>query len=306
MTPSRAALSCILVALTFSMPASAEPTSDERALALTLFARGRTAMNDGDLETACRSFAESQRLDPGGGTLLNLAVCHERQGKTATAWTEYSEALAAARRDGRSDRVELALERKRDLEGRLARLEVVVPAGAAREGLRIVRDGTAIPVEAWGVAVPVDPGEHSVVAFLGDAQVFEAVVNVVASATETVMVTVGPAAAPSAPPPPREERRAPTELAIPRTDRARAWAGWGAVGGGAVLAGVGTIFGVQALSAKRESDDGCIGGRCSSAAVEANDRAKTYADVSTATIVTAAVAVGVGIYLLVTAERAAP
>lgn len=303
MTPWRAALASMLVGLAFAMPALAEPTSDERALALTLFARGREAMNGGDLETACRSFAESQRLDPGGGTLLNLAVCHERQGKTATAWTEYSEALAAARRDGRSDRVDLALERKRDLEGRLSRLEVVVPADVPREGLRIVRDGTAIPVEAWGVGVPVDPGEHSVVAFVADTRVFETVVTVGASATGTV--TVVSSAASSAPPLAREERRAPTDRAIPRADGARMWAGWGAVGGGAVLAGVGTIFGVRALSAKRESDEACIGGRCSSASVEANDRAKSYADVSTATFVTAAVAVGVGVYLLVTGERAA-
>jgi hypothetical protein len=43
-------------------------------LAQTLFEEGRALMLKGDAATACPKFAESQRLEPAGGTLLNLAV----------------------------------------------------------------------------------------------------------------------------------------------------------------------------------------------------------------------------------------
>src|SRR5262245_63276914 len=96
---------CILL---FAPPIRAEAPSDQGALARELFDQGRALLETKDYERACEKFAESQRLDPGGGTLLNLALCHELSGKTASAWTEFDQALRMARADGRSDREEFA------------------------------------------------------------------------------------------------------------------------------------------------------------------------------------------------------
>src|SRR5258708_3181546 len=87
-----------------------EPAS-EGALAEMLYRQGRALIGEGKVSEACPKFAESYRLDAATGTLLNLALCHEIEGKLATAWLEFSRAVALARRDRRHDRVRFAQER---------------------------------------------------------------------------------------------------------------------------------------------------------------------------------------------------
>src|SRR4051812_28534695 len=57
-----------------------------------LFAAGREAAQRGDYRQACDKFAESQRLDPAPGTLINLGDCNEHLGLLASAWRYYREA----------------------------------------------------------------------------------------------------------------------------------------------------------------------------------------------------------------------
>jgi hypothetical protein len=61
-------------------------------------------LTEGRVSDACPKFEESHRLDPSGGTILNLALCHEKEGKLARSWSEFNEASAFARRDYRADR----------------------------------------------------------------------------------------------------------------------------------------------------------------------------------------------------------
>jgi hypothetical protein len=100
--------------------AFAEASGSDRSLAQSLFEQAKQLMVAGKYEEACPKLAESQRLDPGGGTLLNLGLCHERQGKTASAWSDFKEALSVARRDNRSERI-------RDSEEHIAALEAKLP-----------------------------------------------------------------------------------------------------------------------------------------------------------------------------------
>src|SRR5262245_8861552 len=97
----------------------AEAGSDtDRIAAETLFVEGRKLVEEGSVEAGCAKLAESQTLDPAVGTLVNLADCHERLGRLATAWREFREAAALAARKSDARREELAMSRAERIEPR--------------------------------------------------------------------------------------------------------------------------------------------------------------------------------------------
>jgi len=64
---------------------------DQRAaVAEELFDQGRRLSGIGRYAEACAHFANSERLDHGVGTLLNLADCYEKNGQTASAYATAS------------------------------------------------------------------------------------------------------------------------------------------------------------------------------------------------------------------------
>jgi hypothetical protein len=142
----------------------AQASNADRVLAETLFEEGQRLLDESKTDEACAKLEESQRLDPATGTLLNLAYCHELQGKLATAWTEYKEAQTAARQDGRDDRVKFAAEHLAAIEPKMPRLQIEVAQNARVEGLEVKLDGVQIGEAAFGVAAPLDPGVHIIVA----------------------------------------------------------------------------------------------------------------------------------------------
>ena len=76
----------------------------DSAAARALFDEGRRLASQGKYDAACPKFEESQKLDPGMGTLFNLADCVEHLGRTATAWVWFREVGDAANRAGQADR----------------------------------------------------------------------------------------------------------------------------------------------------------------------------------------------------------
>lgn len=132
------------------------------AMAEGLFREGRGAMGEARTSQACQEFSESQRLNPATGTVLNLALCHEMEGKLASAFAEFGDARERARREGRSDVEDVAMEHLANLEPQLSKLHLEIPTGAAVVGLRVERDGTLVPESLWGRDIPIDAGEHTV------------------------------------------------------------------------------------------------------------------------------------------------
>src|SRR6185312_7978700 len=68
-----------------------------------LFRNGKELRAKQDYAHACPKLEESFRLDPATGTLLALAICHERQGRIASAWGEYVDVASRSKLEQRPD-----------------------------------------------------------------------------------------------------------------------------------------------------------------------------------------------------------
>src|SRR5262249_44582016 len=106
-------------------------------------------------------FAASRRLDRGLGTSLNLADCLEKLGRTASAYGVFNETAVDAQRMGdKLGRDVEARSRARALEPRLSKLSIGVSSAHRLDGMEVRRDGQVVAGDLWGMAIPVDPGEH--------------------------------------------------------------------------------------------------------------------------------------------------
>ena len=124
---------------------SAQPSPPDVARAVSLFEQAKAKLAAGEVETACRLFVESYKADAQIGTLLNAALCHERAGKTASAWAEFSSVASLAARAGQAKRAEVARDHSRILEPTLTRVKVDVRDSSP--GLAITIDGAAVLVD---------------------------------------------------------------------------------------------------------------------------------------------------------------
>jgi hypothetical protein len=267
--------------------------------AQALYDEARKLVDAGNLDAACPKFKASYELDPGGGTLLNLADCYEKQGKLALAWSTFKEALVAAQRDGRTERIDFANQHIGKLEGRLAHLSVNLAASARAPGTIIYVDGAALAEQAWGIAMPVDPGKHVVRAEAPGKQPFETSVETAAGADgEHVEIPALKDAAGGTTAVGGEVSEGSASPSKPGSLRT---VGWVLEGVGVVGIGVGSFFGLRAMSRWSDRKDNCVGG-CNEAAKTAGDEASTAATISTIGFGVGLVSIGVGTYLLLSSS----
>ncbi len=290
------------------------PSNGQRAQ--ELFDEARALIKEEKYAEACPKLEQSQALDPGGGTLLNLGICHVKQGRSATAFFELNRALAQAQADKREDRQHTAEKYLSALTPELSRLTVQLPATADARQLVVELDGSALAPATFGVATPVDPGVHRLLARQTGYAEWSTTLTiapsrdrqvVVVPALEPASASASPAApaAPLAPGAPVAGAVAPrpNRVAQPEDHEQRRWLGFASIGVGAVALGAGSYFGLHAYALKHESDqnfDGlhCTEQRCQDAWNDAKSAA-LYSDVA---LGIGLAAVGVGTYLVLTSS----
>jgi hypothetical protein len=286
----------LVLCLGLLSPSAAWAQADAATVAVAekLFEEGRALMEAQRYEEACPRLAESARLDPATGTLLNLAECFERTGRIASAWATYRRAETAARRQGHRARLEFATEGFQRTAKKLAFLTVDV--AERTPGLVVKRDEEIVGAGSFGVAVPVDPGSYVLSATAEGHARWKTEAKV--GAEQRVRVEV-PALAPAG-------VAASAETASPNPGGTQRVLGWVFTGVGAVAVGVGLGFGLVAKSKNDEARrDDCTPVSCSSRGDALIDDADRAATISTVLVAGgAAFAVG-GIVLVLTAPRRA-
>lgn len=243
--------------------AAADPGEADR-----LFREGRRLLDAGRAAEACPMFEKSQELDPGRGTLINLAACYEAVGRLRDALRVFREVEAQSKAARDTARLEAARKRIDGIEARIPRVTIDAPAGVV-----VMVNGEEVEGE-----IIVDPGRIAIVARAEGHEEWATEIDVLAGERETVQVPeleVVPIEAPVEAAPVVVERR---------RERRRVIAGIATAGGGAVMLGASVVIAARAKgdwdAAVREA---CGGDprACTVEGVERTRDARRWGDVAT-------------------------
>ncbi len=260
------------------------------ATAEALFRQGRQAMEAKNYRDACPRFAESQKLDPGAGTLMNLATCEEKLIKLASAWQHWKEAIDALPQG--DDRIAFARSRVVDLEKKLPRLSVTLAHGT-ESGAKIFRDEIELGQVSQGVLLPVDPGPHTVTVKLAGHLPEKTTIAVGEGESKQIEVHAG-AIDPNA---------TETSAGVVVEPRSRTL-GWLVGGLGVAGVGTGVVTGLMLVSKRNAAESACPNKMCASQAdVDAATSGKTLLVANTVGWIVGGVGLGLGAYLVLSAPR---
>jgi hypothetical protein len=281
----------------FSLLAHAQ--TRDPAAADSLFRQAKVDEGRGDYAAACPRFVESQRLDPGPGTLLNEADCEEHLGKPATALAHFMEARDQLKAG--DDRIPYAEKRVAALQPKVPHIVVRLAPDAPKDA-SVARGADVMSPAAYGVPLAVDPGSITFRVTAPGRAVHDETIVVKEGETREVVLAAGlPDVAPvAAATPVLRPVAAPAPLAPPSGGQDRRL--WSYIAGGVGVAGlgVGAVTGILAMGAASTFKSHCPGGACDASGLSAASSGPTYATVSTVGFVVGGLGLATGVVLFVT------
>ncbi|KYF46973.1 preprotein translocase subunit TatA [Sorangium cellulosum] len=289
------------VLCTMSHVASAQ-SNDPKVRAQELFEQGRAAVEARDCVHAIPLFRRSQATYPSRGALLNLAQCEADIGRVASAWQHFRELLGQLTPG--DSRFPITQQRIAELEPRVPKLVVEVAEGVPVAELLL--DQAPLPQASIGGELPVDPGNHTVVARWSDGRQTDVRVFIAERARKVVRLEPPPAT--GAPPPPATAVSTTPQLASPpphdasgspsSVRRSLAFA----IGGvGAAALGGSLITGGLALGTKGELEEECpTPSQCTEHGISLSSRGQTLTTTSTVLGAIGLAGIGAGLVLLLT------
>jgi hypothetical protein len=293
--------------------AQAPAASTDKVTAEALFEEGRRLVAAGSFAEACPKFADSERLDPSPGTLLNLASCYEKLGRSATAWATYREAASAANAAGRTEYLATAQRHAEALAPTLARLTVTVAQPV--EGMQVTRDGVRVDRAEWGTPIPVDTGMHNMQASAPGHKSWVSGVDVPKDGLQVAVSVPALDALATEPAPPVVAPPAPTPMPLPAPAVPERAEGGGTgqrimglvvAGVGVVGLGVGAAFAISAKSQYNTSLSNCEPSNpdaCNGTGVSQRNDARSAGNIASVAVSVGAAALAGGAVIWLTAPH---
>jgi len=259
-----------------------------------LFKQGRAALEAKDYATACPRFQASLKIERAVGTLMSLATCEEATQKLAAARQHWQEAadLAEATHD-RLKRGPICREHFVAIDPRVPRLLLRLAKGVPTDTV-VERDGVALVTVALGVAMPVDPGRHTVDVRAPNHEPRHK--EIILGEGQSQVLELAPGPLRNAPPGDAPKEESPPEPAPGLGPFF--WGGVGVAGAGLV---VGAVLGGVALSNTGDLSSACPGKVCTTPDAQSHyDTAKATALGSDVAFGVAAAGAAVAVYAFVT------
>lgn len=232
--------------------AAKKPDQKTRDAARKAYTEATEAFGKGDFESAAKGYTQANELIPSPQAAYWIAKSLDKAGKSEEAAAAYQKFLDdPGVASAGEDKVNEAKTRVGELSNRPAEVNLsTTPAGAA-----VAVDGQPQMGET-PMVVKVPPGAHTIqiTADGYDPQKLELTVKAGEKLDQKVELKLAadvPAPAPAPAPTPPPEEAAPKRESKPKS-KLPAYITLGVAGAGAI---VGTIFGVKAMSSKKDFDD---------------------------------------------------
>jgi serine/threonine-protein kinase len=311
-----------LILALYTGDVAAQASASDKAAAEALFDQGLRLMKQNSFAEACPKLEESNRIDPAVGTLLYLGECYERVGKTASAWATFREAASLANNSGQPDRARTATSRAQELEPKLSRLSIELAPEVARvQGVVVKRGTQRIEPSLYGTPLPVDPGEYRVEVTAPGYEAWSTPITVPAGGGNASVRVPGLVKAPeSAAPPPQPETtdespakavtlgsQPPRDTGASSSLTTQETLGLLVGGVGLVGVGLGSYFGVRAISTNSDAEQHCPNDpQCRPEGLKLTEDARADANFSNIAFIAGGVLVTTGVVLYLTGGRSEP
>lgn len=193
------ALAALLGTTFVTVPALAQPSDADLRAARELFTQAEHDEDAGHWADAYDKMARVGAVKMTAGVRYHLALCQEKMGKLAAALDGFHQAQKQAQADEARDVLRSVGKQLEELEPRVPRLtvHVVPPADDAVVNL----DGTPLAKALFGVAVPLDPGTHTVEASAPNRAPAKATITMGERDVTSIDLQLGEPQAPAAVPP---------------------------------------------------------------------------------------------------------
>jgi hypothetical protein len=179
-------------------------------------------------------------------------------------------------------------------------LEIVVEGGVPGEVPTVTVDGHALNPALIGVASPINPGKHDLVATTPSGSNASGNVELAEGETKQVRLTLSASGGALS----AETKATPGDAAKPRGSAQRLW-GFVALGVGAAGVGTGIVTGLMATSKHSSAKSGCPGSVCVAGSQGESDLEafRTLRTVSTIGYIVGGVGAAAGVTLLILAPK---